>query len=386
MTVVAALRIEGVPALISDFLVTDTQPRPHFLLPTRLYDPPGTALPHRINGWQRKCFHINNRLIAGFTGHVPAGKYIFAELEKRFGGRDYGPTTQELNRALRHLRIPLRNQGLTGQIVGWTVRSRPCCFTWSSALGAPEVRRVGHAIEGSGKEDFTRSLTNGVFLGYSPAVQTAYDKAVLLGITKIGNVLAREIVSGDNLTLGYGGGAELALLTGNRFEFVPKIGYLFFHVRLELNGSVSFAQASMMAAYENRGRYALLSVMQGHHVERGMLKVENSYCAALTPMHDDMAVLSSTLVANEHGWALTNSSDIIGGAPDMVCPYYFFGFSILDVKSGVTRLTTGACQMSDDLSILQVRNEGTKVYFTLRWSEIENIARRTFSSEVEAFT
>ena len=70
----------------------------------------------------------------------------------------------------------------------------------------------------------------------------------------------------------------------------------------------------------------------------------------------------------------------------MVCPYYFFGFSILDVKSGVTRLTTGACQMSDDLSILQVRNEGTKVYFTLRWSEIENIARRTFSSEVEAFT
>jgi hypothetical protein len=74
-------------------------------------------------------------------------------------------------------------------------------------------------------------------------------------------VLAHEILVGDNLASGYGGGAELALFTGSRFEFVPKIGYLFFYVRLELNGSVSFAQAGVMAAYENRGRYALQSVM-----------------------------------------------------------------------------------------------------------------------------
>jgi hypothetical protein len=96
-------------------------------------------------------------------------------------------------------------------------------------------------------------------------------------------VLAHEILVGDNLASGYGGGAELALFTGSRFEFVPKIGYLFFYVRLELNGSVSFAQAGVMAAYENRGRYALLSVMRGHHAGRGLLNMENSYCVGLTP-------------------------------------------------------------------------------------------------------
>jgi hypothetical protein len=392
MTVLAALRIEGIPALISDFLITDTQPRPHVLLPTRLHNLPDATLPRRINGTQRKCVLINNRLIVGFTGDVPAGKRIFSELENKFGGRDYGPTTEELDRVLRLLRIPLHNtrmggRPISGQIVGWTMRSRPCCFAWSSALGAPQVRRVDYAIEGSGKADFTRSLTSAVGFGYSPAVQTAYDKAVLLGITKIGNVLAHEVISGDNLALGYGGGAEIALFTGDRFEFVPKIGYLFFHVRLELNGSVSFAQAGVMASYENRGRYALLTVMQSRHVERGMLKVENAYCAALTPIHDDndVDILKSRLVPNERGWALTDPSNIAGGPPDMVCPYYFFGFSILDVKSGVTRLATGACKMSDDLAILQVRRDGGRVYFTLLWSEIENLARQTFSLEVETY-
>ena len=176
----------------------------------------------------------------------------------------------------------------------------------------------------------------------------------MLGITKIGTVLARENLAGDNLALGYGGGAELALFTGTRFEFVPKIGYLFFNVRLELNGYVSFAQAGMMAAYENRGRYALFSVIQARHAERGLLNVENVYCAGLTSMHDDTPVLSANLVANEQGWALADPSNIIGGPPDLVCPYYFFGFSILDVRSGVFRLANGACQMSDDLAMLRL--------------------------------
>jgi hypothetical protein len=101
-------------------------------------------------------------------------------------------------------------------------------------------------------------------------------------------------------------------------------------------------------------------------------------------VHDDVPVSSANLKANEQGWALTDPSNIIGGPPDMVCPYYFFGFLILDVRSGVFRLANGACQMSDDLAILQVRKDGAKVYSTLGWSEIERIARSAFSTEVDA--
>jgi hypothetical protein len=176
---------------------------------------------------------------------------------------------------------------------------------------------------------------------------------------KVGNVLANEIISGDNLATGYGYGAELALFTGNRFEFVPKIGYLLWHVRLETNGSVSLAQASIMAVYENKGRYALLNVMQSRHAGPGVINVENTYLAGLTPLHDDMG-----------GLGLER-----GDEPDLICPYYFFCFSILDVKTGGHRLATGACQMTDDFKLFQVRKCDTKVYFTLNWREVEDMAR-----------
>jgi hypothetical protein len=97
-------------------------------------------------------------------------------------------------------------------------------------------------------------------------------------------------------------------------------------------------------------------------------------------------LFKSRPVAQEHGWGLGDPSNMIGGPPDMVCPYYFLGFSILDVASGVNRLAVGACQMSDDLALLQVREDRGKVYFTLRWSEIENLARRAFPSEDKAYS
>jgi hypothetical protein len=109
MTVVAALRIEGVPALIGDFLVTDNRTdAPHFPLPTRpnLNNPASPPLPRRINGMQRKCIVINDRLIVFFTGHVEAARDIFTELEKRFGSWNRGPTLDELEIALRLFETP----------------------------------------------------------------------------------------------------------------------------------------------------------------------------------------------------------------------------------------------------------------------------------------
>jgi hypothetical protein len=99
-------------------------------------------------------------------------------------------------------------------------------------------------------------------------------------------------------------------------------------------------------------------------------------------VHDDVPVSSANLKANEQGRALTDPSNIIGGPPDMVCPYYFFGFLILDVRSGVFRLANGACQMSDDLAILQVRKDGAKVYSTgsRRSGRVHGIVSRSWYS------
>jgi hypothetical protein len=366
MTVIAALRIEGIPALIGDFLVTDGRTDiPHFPLPTRtnMVNPFNPVLPHRINGMQRKCIIVNDRLAVGFTGHVEAAKYIFTALERRFGRQNRGPSLAELEATLRPIKLQLHSRKLVGMVMGWTIRNRPCCFYWKTALGE-RLTLVGMAIEGSGKQSFTKSLTSSFFLGYSPAIQSAYEKACLLGITKIGNVLVEEIISDANLALGYGYGAELALFNGIRFEFIPKIGFMFWNVRLEVNGSVSLAQANIMAVYENKGRYALLNIMQSHTPELGSLVVDNSFVAGLTPLHDDMPGL--TYRPEE--------------APDMLCPYYYMCFSILDVQTGGQRRVNGACKMTDGFTLLRVekRDDG-KFYFTLNWREVEGLARDTFA-------
>jgi hypothetical protein len=138
MTVIAALRIEGIPALISDFLITDERKDvPHFPLPTRpnMNDPLDAPLPRRISGMQRKCVIISDRFVVGFTGDVRAGSQVFAELDRRFGHRSSGPTLAELDLALRGFKLPFHNKRMAATVIGWTVQSRPCCFCWSARLG-----------------------------------------------------------------------------------------------------------------------------------------------------------------------------------------------------------------------------------------------------------
>jgi hypothetical protein len=91
MTLVAALKIEGVPSLIGDFLLTDEQQGvDHFYLPTRptLNDPSHLPLPRRVSGLARKLHLVNQRFIVGFTGSrgrrgsAPAGGFDARQCER----------------------------------------------------------------------------------------------------------------------------------------------------------------------------------------------------------------------------------------------------------------------------------------------------------------
>jgi hypothetical protein len=159
MTVVAALRIEGVPALIGDFLITDDQQGVHHdFLPTRpnLNDHGHPALPRRVRGVARKLHLVNERLVVAFTGSVDAGAAIFANLEKRFGQSNRGPSIFEISTALEGFNVQFNRRAT---IIGWTVASRPRCFSWSARPGS-SATRVTHAIEGSGSHHFAGILTN----------------------------------------------------------------------------------------------------------------------------------------------------------------------------------------------------------------------------------
>lgn len=340
MTVVAALRIEGIPALIGDFLITDGQRGIHHaFLPTRpnLNNPAHPTLPRRIKGLGRKLHVINQRFVVGFTGSVEAGAAIFADLERRFGHSNRAPSISEISHALEAFNVQFNGRAT---IIGWTVSSRPRCFRWSARPGSPAVH-VTHAIEGSGGHHFAEVLTNAVSGGYSDAVRTAFERAILLGLAKVGAVLVEEMTTGANLKESYGAGAEIVLFQGNRFQFISKLGYVFWNARIELDGSITILPSNVFAAYEARERYCLLEVIQ-LDLRTNPIKAENAYLQAITPLHDNMPAL-----------ILTKADEV---SPE--CDYYFNGIAFLDRRTNVLGTIRVSGIMSDDLCFRVKKKDG----------------------------
>ncbi|WP_428488335.1 hypothetical protein [Rhodopila sp.] len=354
MTVIAALRLEGIPALIGDFLLTDQRKDlPHFPLPTRpdMSNPVGKPLPHRIHGMERKCLIINSRFAIGFTGHVPAAKLLFTELENKFGKKSEGPSLIQIDLALKKFKPEINRRKLDATIVGWTVRSRPRCFSWTAASDS-KASPVNEAIVGSGATKFRASLSDSSHIGFSETVANAYERATLRGINIVGRVLSDELVSGHNLITGYGYGAEIALFTGTRFAFVPKIGYTFWNIRLDQNGLISLQSPSKICIYEDKGRYSLLEI-----IDSG-----NRYLAGLTPLHDNMGLI------------LTEDDE-----PDMICPFYFIGIAAQDTRTGQMAMLRLGC-MARDLSLFRIEHSGSgnKYFLHLNMEEVAGFLRRVF--------
>jgi hypothetical protein len=190
---------------------------------------------------------------------------------------------------------------------------------------------VTHAIEGSGGHHFTEILTNAVSGGYSDAVGTAFEKAILLGLAKVGAVLSEEMTTGANLTESYGAGAEIMLFQGNRFEFILKLGFVFWNARIELDGSITILPSNVFAAYEARERYCLLKVVQ-LDLRSNPIMAENAYLQAITPLHDNMPRL-----------VLTKADEV-----SLECQYYFNGIAFLDRRTNVIGTIRVSGIMSDD--------------------------------------
>ena len=107
---------------------------------------------------------INDRLAVGFTGHVDAAKYVFTALERRFGRQSRGPSLAELEATLRPLKLQLHSRKLARMVMGWTIRNRPCCFSWKTALGE-RLTLVDIGNRGIGQKEIYRVTVEFRFFG-----------------------------------------------------------------------------------------------------------------------------------------------------------------------------------------------------------------------------
>src|SRR5207244_2556146 len=119
-------------------------------------------------------------------------------LERCFGDTNTGPTITNISRALERFNIQFNRMAT---VIGWTVSSRRArCFKWSARPGS-SAAHVPYAIEGSGSQHFRGLLTDvqpgGGYV--SVAATSAFEKAILLGLAKVGSVIAKELSTGDNL-------------------------------------------------------------------------------------------------------------------------------------------------------------------------------------------
>lgn len=92
------------------------------MAPTRpnLNDPQYPKLPRRVSGLARKLYLINDRFVIGFTGNdVNAGGVIFADLERRFGSANTGPSIRAISNALERFNIQF-GPPRTTIVIGWT--------------------------------------------------------------------------------------------------------------------------------------------------------------------------------------------------------------------------------------------------------------------------
>jgi len=119
------------------------------------------------------------------------------------------------------------------QLVGWLVDGRgPLAFHWDSA-GHVWAGREEYVI-GSGAEDFkANAARRDVF--YSDDVALTPDEQVTqIALILAGDAIGREMLSGEPLRHGYGGGMEVAVFAGGRFTVISDVCFLFWQAEMDV--------------------------------------------------------------------------------------------------------------------------------------------------------
>lgn len=365
MTVIAALELEGVPVLIGDFLVTDKVNAPSLRIPAR---PEVVVAPlqHRISDLRRKCILVNDRFIVGFSGDVASGRRIISALMRRFSHQKRGPTLQKIDKVLHEFTFNLR--GKSAFLVGWTVHDkRPVCFSFEAKLGETVVP-VKRSIIGSGAKTFRKYLNDPASRSVmSSAIRSASNKATLTAIAAIGRVVSEEVLSGEHLSEGFGGGAEVAIWNGSQFEFIPKITFLFWNIELDANHNMTMSPSRLISIYENKGRHSVFaSFIQTGNASRSSANdfqtdIAACYLFGFRPLHDDTDI------------GLTGRDQ-----PDLAGSYYFIGFCITEGPGGLSTTAGVSLRLTDDNSFFGITQNDGVFRIRLDRREVETLVRCIF--------
>jgi hypothetical protein len=275
-----------------------------------------------------------------------------------------GPTIDKLDKALHDFTFNLNSDN---SIVGWTVHNRkPICFTFTSKLHC-KVERVKRSVKGRGRETFEGYLDNLLSPDY-PSVKTALERAVLAAISLIGRQITDEMITGQPIIERFGGGAEVAVWDGVRFQFIPKIAFFFYNISVDENHKINIELSDIDTIYENRGRYSMFCTYTSRRIQgppnTDARETTASYLAGFLPLHEDFPIGSG-------------KKDEL----DYDCPYFFVGF-ILDLKLIRQQRAIGVAYPAADHPLFKVARYGNADIKSLHKENLITMIRSIYPEAV----
>jgi hypothetical protein len=356
MTLVAAFKIENVPVLVGDLLITDEPgDTTHNFLPTRPDLSQTKPTERRRSGARRKVLILGGKLILGFTGSIYAGSILFKDLHRRFS--ETSPSPDELNFALRLFNIQLSG---SASVVGWLADPEPRCFIWTAGANS-QLRWVTHAILGTGADHFSKVILSANSRSYSESL-APIELARFVAITKATSVLANELSAAGTLQNNYGYGLEVATWNGEIFEFQNSLTCIFFNALIG-PGDRNQLQPVFVRMYKRFDRFSIVqSIYMQDTVGPDGSVGRQIFVDFVTSLHDDC-----------------NDIAFPKSAIDPHASIYCFGIAWKEIdsnKNGFLNLTT-------DESAVEIQGEGKKFNFQLRDSGMLISTIREFVSSAQ---
>lgn len=235
MTLIAALELDGTPFIFGDLLISEPNNQgPHAPLPTILNT--NALLPReewwpRVTRLERKIAKINEWLAVAWTGDRIMAKTVITELRRRYKAKRI--SSVQLSIFFKEM---TSETTLNCTIMGWLIeKENLLSFEWNS--NDSQTNFGGNYAAGSGASSFEYQINNYtkfVFQDENSSISREYSPPVM-AVMICGNIVGREIHTGETIRALYGGGMEVLYINNNRFIPVEPITYTFWNASITNN-------------------------------------------------------------------------------------------------------------------------------------------------------
>lgn len=251
MTLIAAMCINGIPIILGDLLIsreTTTEIIQDVSIPSmqnvNAYLGGNSRL--KVVGLSQKVNMVGENFCVAWTGKKYQAQALIRQLHKKCGGRTV--SVSQFERLLDQ--YPVNDMdGLDAIAYLYDYDTKGF---WRKERNMPMFQLDGLddvQVGGSGTPTFIQAIEK-IMEGQLEGEHTSLEESIARAMTFTSTAFGNQVMNGEGIIEGWGGGFEVAYLHGKRFEKVSEVMHLFWTVRefedgtFEVESSPQFIKSS----------------------------------------------------------------------------------------------------------------------------------------------